>query len=294
MKHITRVFVAAVFSTVLLLALGAHPVTAQELTFATYPFGDSDTIYRAFLPTVEHLAAELGVPVRLVVTRDYEELSDRLVDGTVDIAWIGSANYVKTRERLPSVRYVATYMERSLAGGGLQPYYQSVILTRSDLPYRSLEDLGGTRFGFTSPDSTSGYAYPRMILANRDIQPEDFFGAVYYLGRHIDVINALRAGSLDAGAVSDGTYHNAVEEYGEVFTVLEWSEQIPLDAIVTAPGVSAATAGAIGQILTEMPESHPAVEAVRRELGWPAAGFEVRSDSFYDSVERALGYTSGQ
>lgn len=294
MNHTMRMLPAAVLSTVLLLALGSHPATAQELTFATYPFGDGNTIYRAFLPTVEHLATELGVPVRLVVTRDYAELSDRLVDGTVDIAWIGSANYVKTRERLPSVRYVATYMERSLAGGRVQPYYQSVILTRSDSPYRSLEELAGTRFGFTSPDSTSGYAYPRMILADRDIQPEEFFGAVYYLGRHSDVINALRAGSLDAGAVSDGTYHNAVDEHGEIFTVLEWSEPIPLDAIVTAPGVSAATVAAIGRILTEMPESHTAVEAVRRELGWPAAGFEVRSDNFYDTVERALGYTSGQ
>jgi phosphonate transport system substrate-binding protein len=294
MKHITRMFVATVLSTVLLFALAAHLVAAQELTFATYPFGDSNQIYRAFLPTVEHLATELGVPVRLVVTRDYEELSDRLVDGTVDIAWIGSANYVKTRERLPSVRYVATYMERSLAGGRVQPYCRSVILSRADAPYRSLDDLGGVRFGFTSPDSTSGYAYPRMILAARNIFPEQFFGAVYYLGRHIDVINALVAGSLDAGVVSDGTYHNAVEEHGDVFTVLEWSEQIPLDAIVTAPGVSAETAAAVGRILTALPESHPAVVAVRRELGWPAAGFEVRSDSFYNSVERALGYTGGQ
>jgi phosphonate transport system substrate-binding protein len=294
MKHFTRLFGAFGFSLVFLLVSGGLTLTAQELTFATYPFGDSITIYRAFLPTVEHLATELGVPVRLVVTRDYEELSDRLVDGTVDIAWIGSANYVKTRERLPSVRYVATYMERSLAGGQVQPYYQSVILSRADAPYRSLEDLGGARFGFTSPDSTSGYAYPRMILAARDITPDHFFGAVYYLGRHIDVINALVAGSLDAGAVSDGTYHNAVEEHGDVFTVLEWSEQIPLDAIVTAPGISPETAAAVGRILTALPESHPAVEAVRRELGWPAAGFEVRSDSFYDSVERALGYTGGQ
>lgn len=292
MNHFTRMIVASVLSLVLLLAVGGRTVRAQELTFATYPFGDSRTIYRAFLPTVEYLADRLEVPVRLVVTRDYAELSDRLVDGSVDIAWIGSANYVKTRERLPSIRYLATYVERSLAGGQVQPYYQSVILTLSESPYRSLEDLRGTRFGFTSPDSTSGYAYPRMILASRDIVPDDFFDAVYYLGRHTDVIDALRAGSLDAGAVSDGTYHNAVEEYGEIFTVLEWSEQIPLDAIVAAPGVPEEIAAAIGPVLAGIPESHPAVLAVRRELGWPAAGFAVRSDSFYDSVERALGYTT--
>jgi len=294
MKHSTRIFVVPMLSLFFALVLSGQSPEAQELTFATYPFGDSNTIYRAFRPTVEHLAAELGVPVRLIVTRDYEELSDRLVDGSVDVAWIGSANYVRTRQRLPAIRYVATYMERSIAGGHVQPYYQSVILTRSDLPYRALEDLGGTRFGFTSPDSTSGYAYPRMILAARNISPEQFFGAVYYLGRHIDVIDALVAGSLDAGAVSDGTYHNAVHEHGDIFTVLEWSEEIPLDAIVTAPGVPGETAAAIGRILTAIPESHPAVEAVRRELGWPAAGFDLRSDGFYDSVERALGYTSGQ
>jgi phosphonate transport system substrate-binding protein len=292
MKKLTRPAIALTLFTLFSVVLYGQTVSTRELTFATYPFGDSDTIYRAFLPTVEHLATELDVPVRLIVTRDYEELSDRLVDGTVDIAWIGSANYVKTRKRLPSIRYVATYMERSSASGQVQPYYQSVILTLSNSPYRSLEELRGTRFGFTSPDSTSGYAYPRMILADRNITPDEFFGGVYYLGRHIDVIDALVAGSLDAGAVSDGSYHNAVEEHGEIFTVLEWSGPIPLDAIVTTPGVPAETAMTIGRILTGIPETHPAIAAVRRELGWPAAGFEIRSDQFYDSVERALGYTS--
>lgn len=294
MKQRTRSRTHSVISLLVTLSLASAPLTAQELTFATYPFGDAATIYRAFSPTVEHIAAELGTPVRLVVTRDYAELSDRLVDGTVDLAWIGSANYVKTRERLPSVRYMATYLERSNAGGRVQPYYQSVIIARSDSRYRTLGDLEGARFGFTSPDSTSGYAYPRMILAAAGIDPEEYFRTVFFLGRHTDVISALLAGSLDAGAVSDGTYHNAIGEYGEIFTVLEWSEPIPLDAIVAAPHLAPETVATVRDILVQLPESHPAVQAVARELGWPAAGFEVRSDSFYDTVETALGYSGSQ
>lgn len=280
-----------------LLAFAVLPQTpahTQQLTFATYPFGDADTIYRAFRPTVEYIAAEIGQPVRLVVTRDYQELSDRLVDGTVDIAWIGSANYVKTRRRLPAIQYITTYLERSSATGELQPYYQSVILARSDSRYRSLQDLEGARFGFTSPDSTSGYAYPRMMLAAAGIDPETYFESIFFLGRHSNVISALNAGSLDAGAVSDGTYYNTVVDYPQQFTVLEWSVPIPLDALAAAPHLGRNTVLQVRQALEALPETHPSVQVIQRELGWPAAGFATLSDALYNSVETALEYSEPQ
>lgn len=279
--------------TVAVFGFGVHhAVPAEELTFATYPFGDSSRIYRAFRPLTEYIAAETGEGVRLVVTRDYQELSDRLVDGSVDLAWIGSANYVKTRERLPEVRYLATYVERSISAGRVQPFYQSVIVTTAAAPYRSLNDLAGARFGFTSPDSTSGYAYPRMMLDAEGIVPDEFFASVFFLGRHDDVINALLAGSLDAGAVSDGTYYNARDRHGDRVRVLAWSEPIPLDALVAAPHVQPDVAERVRRAVLALDESHRATRAIRDELGWPAVGFESRSDQFYDSVERALDYTA--
>lgn len=287
----TGVRTTVVLSVLLFIAL---PSTAQQVTFATYPFGDAQSIYRAFSPMVRHLSDETGIDMRLTVTRDYAELSDRLVDGTVDFAWIGSANYVRTRTRLPAIRYLATYMERDATLTRLQPYYQSVILTLAAGPFESLSDLRSTRFGFTSPDSTSGYAYPRMILDQHGIDPDTFFRSVFFLGRHTDVVAALLAGSLDAGAVSDGTYRNATDEHGDIFRVLAWSDPIPLDAIVAAPHVDDTVTAAVRDALVAIPESHPTLAAIQTHVGWPAGGFAVRDDSFYDSVERALSYTTNE
>jgi phosphonate transport system substrate-binding protein len=272
-----------------LLPLPGQDQPRESLVFATYPFGDAESIFRAFSPLVEYLAEETDRSIRLVVTRDYQELSDRLADGTVDIAWIGSANYVKTRRAVPDIRYLATYLERDVTGEVVQPYYRSVILTLAASEIHSLSDLAGKRFGFTSPDSTSGYYYPRMVLLREGLDPETFFGSVFFLGRHGDVINALLAGSLDGGTVSDGTYYNAVAGEGERFRVLAWSEPIPLDAVVAAAHLDSSLAGTLRTALTAIPEHHRTNRAIREHLGWNAAGFTVQPHSFYDSVERALG-----
>lgn len=278
----------------ILFTLAGFSTFAQTYTFATYPFGDPDRIYRAFAPLVDGLGSAVGVPMRLVVTRDYHELSERIADGSVDFAWIGSANYVVTRRVVPDLRYLATYMERDASGTRVQPYYQSVILTLASSGIRDFDDLAGGRFGFTSPDSTSGYAYPRMILKNEGIEPAEYFRSVFFLGRHNDVIAALLAGSLDAGACSDGTYYNAVAEHGDLFRVLRWSEPIPLDAVVAAPHVGERLSLRVRDYLVSLGADDPGIRAIEEAVGWPAAGFSIRTGEFYDSVEDAMEYTAGQ
>lgn len=266
---------------------------ADSITLATYPFGDAAIIHKAFSPLAQYLEEALSVPVQLVVTRDYGELAGRLREGTVDLAWIGSANYVHIFESAPAPQYIATYRERSMESGQLQAFYRAAILALSNSEYASLDDLEGVRFGFTDPDSTSGHAYPRMMLAQAQIEPESFFANIYYLGTHRSVIEALLAGSIHAGAVSDGTYYNAMTDYPAQFRVIAWSDPIPLDAFVAAAEVPEATVDQVRQALLDIGAGdHPVNQAIRDQLGWPAAGFEKRSAEFYRPLAQALAGSS--
>ena len=146
------------------------------------------------------------------------------------------------------------------------------------------EGLGrehGRRFAFTDLDSTSGYAYPKMLLRKKGIVPSEYFGKVFFLKRHDRVIEALVNGSVDIGAVSDGTYYSAVGR-------IERSEPIPLDAIVAPPNLSDEKIAWCRRVLTEMPPDHPFNHSMKEVLGWDAAGFAERDDAFYDTMREAL------
>jgi phosphonate transport system substrate-binding protein len=278
----------ALFFLPVLLLFSPGIAASDSLVFGAYPFGDPAIVHSALKPLTDYLSEKTAEDIRLVVTRDYKELFLRLADGTVDFAWIGSSNYVKSKKEIPGLHYLATYLELDVSSGKELSYYHSYIITLVESGIGSLEDLEGRRFGFTDPESTSGYAYPKMILEKSGIVPEQFFGSLFYLGRHDNVIGALLSGSLDAGAVSDGTYVNAVKAHGEKFRILARSEPIPLDAVAAAPHVDQLLRSRVRSALTALTPESPSMKAVQRIFGWPAAGFSVEASGFYDSVERAL------
>ncbi len=273
---------------VLVLLGSAFVSSADPLVFGTYPFNEPGIVYEGFLPLVELISRQTGRDMDLIVTRDYDELSERIQNGTVDLAWIGSANYIKTKQAVPDLRYLATYLEIDASGEKIQPYYQSMVLSLKGGEIKKLEDLEGKKFAFTDLDSTSGYAYPRMLLEKKGMEPGSFFFKVFFLGKHHKVIDALLAGSIDGGAVSDGTYYNAVKEHGDRFHILAVSDPIPLDAIIAAPHISAEFAASVRDVLVSVQADDSPCTAIKTKLGWPAAGFAALSDSFYDSIREAL------
>ncbi|MDX1606024.1 MAG: phosphate/phosphite/phosphonate ABC transporter substrate-binding protein [Candidatus Competibacterales bacterium] len=264
-------------------------VSAASLKFSTFPSNDPGKIVRALTPFVEHLTRESGFDIELVIARDYDELFERLQEGTVDIAWLNSLSYAKLRHTDSPPRYLATYTERN-ARGEITPYYHAYIVTLANSGIDEADDMVDTVFGFVDRGSTSGYAYPYMMLVERGIEPEEFFRDIFFMKKHDRVLEALVAGSLDAGAMSDGTYFNGIDKYGERFRILLQSDPIPLDALVADRTIDTDIIAELRRIIVEISSDSPVTRAVADHLGWPAAGFRVLDESFYDSLNEALRY----
>jgi len=237
----------------------------------------------------DYLQAETGDTVEAVVTRDYNELMRRIEDRSIDIAWLNTLNYVRLKNDIPGIQYISTYMERNEITGSMLPFYQSYIVTRNDSGITDLGQGRGRLFAFTDNGSTSGYAYPNMLLRKNGIDPDTFFKKVIFLKKHDRVAEALRKGAIDVGAMSDGTYFMVERKHGDIFRVLAKSDPIPLDAIVANDEIAREKVLAYRKALEEMPHDHPFCRNMREVLGWSAAGFETRDDSFYDSARQALG-----
>ena len=271
-----------VFSFVLFTTL-----SAKEYTFATYPSNTPAKITQALTPLMEYLSAQSGDTFKLVVTKDYEELTRRIEEKSVDFAWVNTKNFVLLKEKIPSLHYLVTYLEHSKSGQ-ITPYYQSFIVAMKDANITSLEGAQGKHFAFTDKESTSGYAYPMIIFEEHHINPYTFFQKVFFLKKHDKVIEALMSHSIEVGAISDGTYYNALEKYGDRLTILATSEPIPLDAIVASANVSLKESQRIAHLLENIPLDAPSNKAFEEHLGWESAGFVKKDEHFYDTFKRTL------
>ena len=274
--------------TGLMALIVCAPVFAAPVKLGVYPSNDPAKLQRVMKVFADYLSDKTGDAVSATVTRDYDELVERLRDRTIDIAWINTLNYVKIKKALPEIEYLATYMEMNPDTGAIQPYYQAYIVALKNGGPASLEEGRGKRFAFVDISSTSGYGYPNLLLRKRGIDADRYFGKVFFLKKHDRVIEALLAGSIDLGAVSDGTYHTAVRKHGDRFAILAKSDPIPLDAIVAVAGFPADRVEIYRKAMIEMPADHVFCRNMRDVLGWFAAGFELRGDSFYDSAREAL------
>lgn len=273
---------------VLACLLMAATATAAELTFAIYPMNSPRKLLPPMRILADYLSEQSGDVITPVITQDYNEMVLRLKDRSVDIAWLNPLNYLKLKELMPSLQYIATYMEFNANTGKIIPFYHALIITTQQSGVTSLDQARGKLFAFTDVGSTSGYAYPSVILRRHGIVPEAYFRKVFFLKRHDRVIEALVAGSVDLGAVSDGTYHAAVQKHGDIFRVLAKSDPIPLDAIVAPGHISPERTALYRRLLSALPREHPFNASMNEQLGWPAAGFSIQGDAFYDGFREAI------
>ena len=80
------------------------------------------------------------------------------------------------------------------------PRYRSIVVTRADRPWRTLDDLRGARAAINEASSHSGTNALRSVIAplSRD---GAFFGDVIVTGSHSDSLAAVQAGTADVACI---------------------------------------------------------------------------------------------
>ncbi len=163
------------------LRIGILPLQAPEATQARYQ------------PLVDHLAATVGVPCRLVPVASYADLLKKIERREVELAYLGGVTFVLAHAQSGVVPLVMR--KRDI-------HYTSYFLVRAGHSAQTLADLNGTRLAFGSRLSTSGHLMPRHFLVEQGLEPESFFGEIAYTGSHDRTALSVRDGRTDVGAAS--------------------------------------------------------------------------------------------
>jgi phosphonate transport system substrate-binding protein len=143
-----------------------------------------------------YLSKRLGVPVHVVWGTDYAAVIEALNADKVQFAKIGAANYALGRKVMGDKIAPIAVDEDNYGSTG----YHSVIVVKTDSPYRKIADLKGKVLAWADPNSTSGYAVPLYFMKKQGIDPATFFAKTPFSGSHeLGVIGVVN-GTFDAAA----------------------------------------------------------------------------------------------
>ena len=163
------------------------------------------TIWEGFRPYF----AGRHVKTDYVLYSNYERLVDALLDGAVDIAWNTNTAYVAAEHRIGGDAQI-------LGMRDVDADFRTVTVTRRDDPLEDVAALAGRRLALGSRDSGHAAILPLHYLAREGLDATSACELVRFdtdLGKHGDtgdselrVLEAVRTGRADAGAIGDATW----------------------------------------------------------------------------------------
>jgi len=142
----------------------------------------------------------LSIDTQFVSGIPWKEREEMIDSGDMDIAWLCGLPYIWKADRPnPNVELLAAVVMKG-ERYRRRPVYFSDVVVRIDSPFRSFEDLRGSRWAFNEPNSHSGYNVVRYHLATLGLT-QGYFGEVVESGAHLDSLEMILNGQIDTSAI---------------------------------------------------------------------------------------------
>jgi phosphonate transport system substrate-binding protein len=197
----------ALFATLLMLTISTGFISKAQADwrkeFKEVKIGilsgenEKDRIKRYSL-FAEYMTETLGVPVKIFTASSYAGVMQAMAADQIEFAFYGSSSYAGAWKETDGgvIPLAARIMDTGSTG------YYSVVVVRTDSPYKKIDDLKGKTLAFADPNSTSGYAVPYATLKKQGYDPETFFGSIPFSGAHETGVLGVYNGQYDAAATN--------------------------------------------------------------------------------------------
>ncbi|MDL5038804.1 phosphonate ABC transporter substrate-binding protein [Comamonas resistens] len=259
----------------LMMAGGALAQQPTELRVGLIPSEDAQAMIRASQQVMEQLAARTGMKVKPFVANDYNGVIEAMRSGKIDVAYFGPFSYVLASQLANAEAFAIPVSKKSG-----QSSYQSILITRKDKGLNTVAQLQGKTFAFVDPSSASGHLFPKAGLKGEGVDTDKYFSRVIFSGSHDASILAVANSKVDAAAVAEPIFFNAVAKghvKAEDFLVVWRSQPIPESPMAWRKSLDATTKQKVATALAEI-KGLPWGD--RGELN----GFASTNDQAYDVV----------
>ncbi len=185
--------------------------------------------------------------------------------------------------------------DKALAGQ-LVSFYKPEFFTRADTGIKTLEDVKGHSFCFTTAGSTSGGIIPRAMFMAMGINPDTDMQSTY-AGGHDKAAIAVYNGDCDAGVafmdILTDSATNLQAKFPDITTkvqVFAVGQRIPNDGLQFVHGFDPAKESLIVAALQAMmqdPGGHAVVKSIYNYDGFEQADFSKYYGPFQDLLKKA-------
>jgi phosphonate transport system substrate-binding protein len=226
------------------------------------------------------LEVETGLHFEAFVAPSYVGIVEAMSIDKVHVAWLPPMAYVFASERNNDRVILKVVRDGKSTYRG-----QVVVLADSDI--ESIADLKGRRVAFVEQGSSSGYLYPRTLLADGGVS-EDDLGEVKFAGSHDAAVLALLNDSVDAACSFEDVREKLMAagqtDIMEKTRVLAYTPEIPADNVAIFSGMDAEMEKTITAGLLAVMQDEKGAQ-VLYDL-YDIEGLEPATDSDYDPVRQ--------
>ncbi|XOB60593.1 phosphonate ABC transporter substrate-binding protein [Campylobacterota bacterium DY0563] len=224
MKIVKKLAVGALALTLGVTSMLGQDKWPDKITFGVIPVAGSTSMKENFGPLADYLAKSLGIKVELKLAGDYTGIITGMQHNHIDVAYFGPKSYVEAAKRANAEALVV-----EVDGESGLPGYNGIIITKKGSGLKTLEDIKGKTWAFTSSQSTSGTLVPTVMFSKKGIVPTKYFSKVLYSGGHEASILSVKAGKVDAASTNNLDFNRGLGKHWEKddFNVLWTSDLIP-------------------------------------------------------------------
>ncbi|MED1202838.1 phosphate/phosphite/phosphonate ABC transporter substrate-binding protein [Heyndrickxia acidicola] len=262
----------------------------KELRIGFVPSQNAETLEARAKPLADLLQKELGIPVKVTVTTDYNGVVEAMGSKQLELGFLPPTDYVLAHQKkyanvlLQALRFGVDPKTGANTSDKVS-YYYAGILVRNDSGIKSLNDLKGKTIGWQSPTSSAGYVWPAVEMKEKaGIDAQKDVKSVVFQG-HDKAVLAVLNKDVDAAAVFEDARNIVKGEYPNVFKDTHYIYQtakIPNDTISIRPDISKKWADKIANAFIKIgndPKGQKIIESI-----YTHEGYQKASDSTFDVV----------
>lgn len=141
----------------------------KELTVQFVPSSNATTIEAKAKPLEKLLKKQLGIPVKVSVSTDYNTIVEAMGSKKVDVGFLPPDAYVLAHKQ-NNAKAILQAERKEVLGKDDHPgsknvdYYRSQILVRKDSGIKTLDDLKGKKIAVQDTTSTAGWIFPAVEM----------------------------------------------------------------------------------------------------------------------------------
>lgn len=209
----------------------------DKLVVGFIPSQNAETLSAKAKPLGDLLSKELGIPVEVTVTTNFNALVEGMAAKKIDVGFLNPVNYVFAHDK----KNAAELLLQTVRNGS--PSYKAMFVKKKgDTSINSVKDIKGKKVAFVDGASAAGYLYPVVMIKDAGLNPDtDITGIMS--GGHDKALMALYRGDVDVATVFDDAISDTIAkttpDAKEKLEVFARSSDIPNDTVSIRPDLPA-------------------------------------------------------